>query len=70
MNRLFSRAERSPKLDSRDRRIVLAVTLLYVVLTLLNLGTLSFPEETWSPKAGERVVLDFGGPVEFDFGHT
>jgi dolichyl-phosphate-mannose--protein O-mannosyl transferase len=42
----------------------LAVTLLYVVLTLLNLGTLSFPEETWSPKAGDRVVLDFGGSVD------
>jgi len=56
--------ERSYKLDGADRRLILIVTLLYTLLTLLNLGTLSFPTEEWTPEAGDTVVLDFGGPMD------
>lgn len=54
----------SPRLDRKDRRVILVVTLLYTLLTLLNLGTLSFPTEEWSPEAGDQIVLDFGGSVD------
>lgn len=62
MNHLF--AEQSPKPDGKDRRVILVVTLLYTLLTLLNLGTLAFPTDTWEPAAGDTVVLDFGGPMD------
>jgi len=48
----------------RERLTVWIVTLAYTVLTLLNLGTLSFPTSEWSPRSGERVVLDLGQETE------
>ena len=60
MRDLLVSENRSPLLDRGDRLVMWLLTLLYTVFTLLNLGTLSFPQSVWMPEAGERVVVDLG----------
>lgn len=41
-----------------------ALTLIYMVFTLLNLGTLSFPTSVWTAQSGAAVRIDLG--AEYD----
>ena len=64
---LFSPGEyRSARLDRGDRVLIWVFTLLYTVLTLLNLGTMRFPQTAWTAQTGDTVVFDFG--TETDIG--
>ena len=60
MPELFSSRQGSTRLEKRDKWAVLLLTLVYTVFTLLNLGTLSFPQSVWTAEAGESVTLDLG----------
>lgn len=61
MRNLPASRNRSPRLDRGDRLVMWLLTLLYTVFTLINLGTLNFPQTVWKPVTGERVVVDLGG---------
>lgn len=60
MQEVFSPKSRSTKLDRGDKRLMWALTLLYTVFTLLNLGTLSFPTSVWTSQDTTPVQIDLG----------
>lgn len=60
MQEVFSSKSRSTKLDRGDKRLMWALTLLYTVFTLLNLGTLSFPTSVWTARDTTPVQIDLG----------
>ena len=60
MRESFSPGERSWKLDRADRRLILVLTAVYVLFTLLNLGTTRFPQQEWRGQTGQTVLLDLG----------
>ena len=64
MQEIFSSKERSTRLDRGDKRLMWALTLIYTVFTLLNLGTLSFPTSVWTAQSGAAVRIDLG--TEYD----
>lgn len=64
MQKIFSSPERSTRLDRGDKRLMWALTLIYTVFTLLNLGTLSFPTSVWTAQSGTAVRIDLG--AEYD----
>ena len=64
MQEIFSSKERSTRLDRGDKRLMWALTLIYMVFTLLNLGTLSFPTSVWTAQSGAAVRIDLG--AEYD----
>ena len=64
MQKFFSSKERSTRLDRGDKRLMWALTLIYMVFTLLNLGTLSFPTSVWTAQSGAAVRIDLG--AEYD----
>ena len=47
MRNILCSSERSTRLDKGDRRLMWAITLIYTIFTLLNLGTLSFPTSVY-----------------------
>ena len=60
MRNALTPGNRSWRLDAADRRLMWFLTLVYTVFTLLNLGTLSFPQREWRGAPGQTVVLDLG----------
>lgn len=62
MQKIFS--SRSTGLDRGDKRLMWALTLIYTIFTLLNLGTLSFPTSVWTAQSGTAVRIDLG--AEYD----
>lgn len=51
-----------PKNDNRDFIIISLLTLVYLCLTLFNLGSRNVPQTGWKPaQAGESFLLDLGG---------
>lgn len=60
MRELFAPGERTWRLDRRDHVLIWTVTVLYTVFTLLNLGTLRFPQTVWTAEAGRTETLDLG----------
>ena len=64
MQKIFSSPERSTRLDRGDKRLMWALTLIYTIFTLLNLGTLSFPTSVWTAQSGTAVRIDLG--AEYD----
>ena len=50
----------SRRLDGGDRILITILTLLYTVVTLLNLGTMNFPTTSYRMQSAETVVFDFG----------
>ena len=60
MREWLTPGERTWRLDRTDRRLMWALTIVYTVFTLLNLGTLSFPQHEWRGEAGRTVTLDLG----------
>ncbi|HHU50370.1 MAG TPA: phospholipid carrier-dependent glycosyltransferase [Firmicutes bacterium] len=51
-----------PKNDHRDFIIITLLTLVYLCLTLFNLGSRNVPQTGWKPaQAGDSFLLDLGG---------
>lgn len=61
MRDLFSVGDGLPTLDTKDRLLALLMTLVYTLFTLINLGTLSFPQTVWTASAGDRATLELDG---------
>ena len=51
----------SGKMTKRDRLICLALTAVYAVVALINLGSLQAPETAWEATVGQPVHLQFDG---------
>ena len=62
---LFEKGQ-SEGLLKLDRILLGALTLLYTVVALLNLGTLSFPTSVYQGAPGDSFTLDFGETVDMD----
>lgn len=62
---LFEKGQ-SEKLLKLDKLLLAALTLVYALITLLNLGTLSFPTTVYEGAVGDSLTLDFGRTVEVD----
>lgn len=62
---LFEKGQ-SEKLLKLDKLLLAALTLLYSVIALLNLGTLSFPTTVYEGTVGDSFTLDFGQTVDVD----
>ena len=60
MREWFSSPDRSWRLDRGDRRLLWLLTIVYTLFTLVNLGTLRFPQKEWHGLPGQTVVLDLG----------
>ncbi len=52
--------EKKRFLTPRDWLIMLGVTVVYAVITLVNLGSVNTPENYWAPKNGDSITADFG----------
>lgn len=51
--------------DKRDMAIMGAMTLVYLVIALFNLGSLKVPQTAWEPaKPGESFTLDFSREID------
>ena len=62
---LFEKGQ-SEKLLKLDKLLLWALTLVYTVIALVNLGTLSFPTTVYEGEPGDRFTLDFGETVYID----
>ena len=62
---LFEKGQ-SEKLLKLDKILLLGLTLVYAVIALLNLGTLSFPTSVYEGQPGDSFTLDFGQTVDVD----
>ncbi len=62
---LFEKGQ-SERLVKLDRLLLGALTLVYAVIALLNLGTLNFPTSVYRGAVGDTFTLDFGQTVEVD----
>ena len=62
---LFEKGQ-SERMLKLDNLLLGALTLVYTLIALLNLGTLSFPTTVYRGEAGEGFTLDFGREVTFD----
>lgn len=60
MNKFFSAGERSPLLDKKDRLLMWILTGIFTVFTMINLGTLSFPQTVWKAPADAVTTIDLG----------
>ena len=57
---------RSERLLKLDKLLLAALTLIYAVIALLNLGTLSFPTSVYEGAVGDSFTLDLGETVAVD----
>ena len=62
---LFEKGQ-SERLLKLDKILLTALTLVYAVIALLNLGTLSFPTSVYQGVVGSSFRLDFGREVDVD----
>ena len=62
---LFEKGQ-SEKLLKLDKLLLLALTLVYAVIALLNLGTLSFPTTVYRGDVGDSFTLAFEETVDID----
>lgn len=54
-------------LSKKDKLIMLAMTLIYLVIALLNLGSFEAPQTGWEPEqVNESFTIDFGREVDID----
>lgn len=52
------------KLDKNDFIIMAVMTAIYLVIALLNLGSLKAPETSWTPaQQGENIIVDLGKEI-------
>lgn len=55
------------RLNKNDKRVMLLMTAIYLIIALLNLGSLKAPKTGWEPeRLNEQIVVDFGREVEID----
>lgn len=55
------------KINKTDRIIMFAMTAIYLIIALINLGSLKAPQTGWKPqRLGESFIVDFGKEVEID----
>jgi len=55
------------RMNKRDLVIVTVMTLVYLAIALINLGSLEAPQTGWEPdRINESFVVDFGREVEID----
>lgn len=55
------------RMNKRDAAIVAAMTLIYLIIALINLGSFEAPQTGWEPDSlYESFVVDFGREVEID----
>ncbi len=60
------RQPRQIRFGRRDAWIIIAVTALYAILALVNLGSLDAPQTAWVSGGGNSsATLDLGGPRSF-----
>ena len=62
---LFEKGQ-SETLLKLDKLLLAALTLIYALIALLNLGTLSFPTTVYHGAVGDSFTLVFEGEVEVD----
>ena len=62
---LFEKGQ-SEKLLKLDKLLLGVLTLVYTLIALLNLGTLSFPTTVYTGKVSDSLTLDFGKTVTVD----
>ena len=62
---LFEKGQ-SERLLKLDKLLLAALTLIYAVIALLNLGTLSFPTSVYEGAVGDSFTLDLGETVAVD----
>ena len=62
---LFEKGQ-SERLLKLDKLLLAALTLIYAVIALLNLGTLSFPTSVYEGAVGDSFTLDLGKTVAVD----
>ena len=62
---LFEKGQ-SERLLKLDKLLLAALTLVYALIALLNLGTLSFPTSVYRGETGDSFTLDFGQTVAVD----
>ena len=62
---LFEKGQ-SEKLLKLDKLLLAALTIVYTLIALLNLGTLSFPTTVYRGETGDSFILDFGREVDVD----
>ena len=55
---------RSGSLDKGDRILMWMLTFVFTVLTLVNLGTTSFPQNEWRGVPGTSAVVDLGEDLD------
>lgn len=61
MRDFFASAERSPRMDRGDRKLLWILTAVYLLFALINLGTLSFPTTVWkADSAVSSACIDLG----------
>ena len=60
MREFFKDTDRSPWLDVKDKRLMWILTAVFTIVTLVNLGTLRFPQSTWNLSSSEPVMIDLG----------
>lgn len=55
------------RLTSKDIKLMAAVTAIYLLVALINLGSFTAPQTGWEPdKLNETFIVDFGREVELD----
>ena len=54
----------TPVVTVRDRLYCFALTLVYAIIALTNLGTTQAPENYWTGSAGDRAVITLESPQE------
>ncbi|MBR0357602.1 MAG: hypothetical protein IJH54_09000, partial [Clostridia bacterium] len=62
---LFEKGQ-NERLVKLDKLLLTALTLVYALIALLNLGTLSFPTTVYEGAVGDGFTLDFGKTVTVD----
>lgn len=53
------------KLEKRDFIVMALMTIVYLIISLVNLGSMNVPQTSWNAnRAGESIVLDLGRSTE------
>ncbi len=55
------------KINKKDFKIMTIMTVVYLIIALINLGSFSSPKTGWEPeKLNETFIVDFGSEVTID----
>lgn len=56
----FKRSKTNYKFTKKDWIIMIAITIIYSVIALFNLGDMDAPDTKWSASDGQNIILDLG----------